>query len=106
MNAASDLAATIQPTSSRAVPKAGAAHGEAAAARKTAEEFAAFFFSQSFESIFSNMGSDAMFGGGSAEGVYKSLLTQEYGKIAARTGTGAAIADAVQREIIHLQEIA
>jgi hypothetical protein len=50
------------------------------------------------------MSSDKMFGGGSGEDVYKSLLTQEYGKIVARTG-GLGIADAVQREIIHMQEV-
>ena len=102
MTLATDLAASLQ-TPATAAPKPNVARGDVAGARKTAEDFAAFFFSQSFESIFGNMSSDSMFGGGSAEGVYKSLLTQEYGKIAARTG-GLGIADAVQREILHLQE--
>jgi peptidoglycan hydrolase FlgJ len=104
MASAMNLAASLQaPTT--AAPKPSAARGDVAGARKTAEDFAAFFFSQSFETIFGSMSSDSMFGGGSAEGVYKSLLTQEYGKIAARTG-GMGIADSVQREILHLQEMA
>ena len=99
-----DLAASPQ-TPTKAAPTPSVARGDVAGARKTAEDFAAFFFSQSFENIFGNMSSDSMFGGGSAESVYKSLLTQEYGKAVARTG-GLGIADAVQREILRLQEIA
>jgi peptidoglycan hydrolase FlgJ len=99
-----DLAASLQAPA-KAAPKTSVARGDVAGARKTAEDFAAFFFSQSFETIFGSMSSDSLFGGGSAEGVYKSLLTQEYGKIAARTG-GMGIADTVQREILRLQEMA
>ena len=75
----------------------------AADSRKSAEDFAAFFFSQSLESMFSTLGEDRLFGGGSGETVFRSLMLQEFGKLAARSG-GLGIADAVQREIIHLQE--
>jgi Rod binding domain-containing protein len=105
MMASPDLTATLQAASSTATPKPSAARGDVAGARKTAEDFAAFFFSQSLESVFSNMGSDKMFGGGSGEEVYKSLLTQEYGKVMARSA-GAGLADTVQREILRLQESA
>jgi Rod binding domain-containing protein len=44
-----------------------------------------------------------MFGGGSAETVYRSLLLQEYSKVAAGNG-GVGIADAVRREILRAQE--
>ena len=104
MTSAGDLTASLQAASTAAAPKPSVARGDVAGARKTAEDFAAFFFSQSLESVFSAMSSDKMFGGGSGEDVYKSLLTQEYGKIIARTG-GLGIADAVQRDIVHLQEI-
>jgi flagellar protein FlgJ len=73
------------------------------AARKTAQDFEAFFLSQVFENVFSGVNSDAMFGGGAGETVYRSLLLQEYSKVAARNG-GVGIADAVQREILRAQE--
>ena len=94
----------VETTPTRAAPSTAVARGDAAGARKAAEEFAAFFFSQSFETIFGNMSANSLFGGGSGETVYRSLLTQEYGKIAARSG-GLGIADAVQREILRLQEV-
>jgi peptidoglycan hydrolase FlgJ len=105
MASALDLTASLQAASSKATPKPSAAHGDVAGARKAAEDFATFFFSQSLESVFSNMGADKMFGGGSGEEIYKSLLTQEYGKAMARS-SGAGITDTVQREILRLQEMA
>jgi flagellar protein FlgJ len=104
MSALPDPTSAIPSTAAQAAPRPYAAPGDVAGARKAAEDFAAFFFSQSLESVFGGMSSDKMFGGGSGEEVYKSLLTQEYGKIMARTG-GLGIADAVQRDIIHLQEV-
>jgi flagellar protein FlgJ len=44
-----------------------------------------------------------MFGGGEAEGMYRSLLNQEYGKAIAAHGS-LGIADAIKREMLHLQE--
>jgi Rod binding domain-containing protein len=74
-----------------------------AAARKTAEDFEAFFLAQAMDSMFAGINSDALFGGGSSESVYRSLLLQEYAKVAAKSG-GIGIADAVQREILRMQE--
>src|ERR1043166_962607 len=102
---ATDLTASLQAAAANAAPRPHVARGDVAGARKTAEEFAAFFFSQSLESVFSGMSTDKMFGGGSGEEVYKSLLTQEYGKVMARA-TGAGLTDTVQREILRLQEMA
>jgi peptidoglycan hydrolase FlgJ len=98
-----DLSISLQAPAN-AAPKPSVARGDVAGARKAAEDFAAFFFSQSLESVFSNMSTDMLFGGGSGEEVYKSLLTQEYGKVVARA-TGAGLADTVQREILRLQEM-
>ena len=72
-------------------------------ARKAAEEFEAFFLGQAFESMFSGLGGDKLFGAGSSEGVFRSLLVQEYGKEAARSG-GVGIAEQVYREILRQQE--
>jgi peptidoglycan hydrolase FlgJ len=74
-----------------------------AAAHKTAQDFESFFLSQTFENMFSGVGTDSLFGGGNAETVYRSLLLQEYSKVAAKAG-GVGIADAVQREILQAQE--
>jgi Rod binding domain-containing protein len=83
-----------------AAPKPGANAGDA---RKAAENFEAFFLSQSLDSMFAGVESDSLFGGGSSENVYRSLLNQEYAKVAAKSG-GVGIADAVQREILRMQE--
>ena len=105
MSGLADFSSAIPPAAHRTVPRPYAAPGDVAGARKAAEDFAAFFFSQSLESVFGSMSSDKMFGGGSGEDVFKSLLTQEYGKAMARS-SGAGITDTVQREILHLQEMA
>jgi Rod binding domain-containing protein len=74
-------------------------------AGRTAEQFEAFFLSSIMENLFTGVGSDSLFGGGPSEGVYRSMLLQEYGKVAARGG-GIGIADAVQREMVRMQEAA
>ena len=58
---------------------------------------------QVMESMFAGIETDGPFGGGFGEGVFRSLLLQEFGKeMAARGGVG--IADAVQKEILRIQE--
>jgi flagellar protein FlgJ len=95
----------VSPAPAAAPPRLGTVHGDTAAARKSAEDFTAFFFTQSLETVYSNVSADTLFGGGSGENIYHSLMIQEYGKIAARTG-GMGIADSVQREILRMQEAA
>jgi flagellar protein FlgJ len=97
----------IDPTLGLALRQAPTVSGtrDPAAARKTAEDFEAFFLSQTFEQMFSSVAPDALFGGGSAEEAYRSMLFQEYGKAVAKSG-GIGLADAVQREILKLQEVA
>ena len=70
---------------------------------KVAEDFEAFYLTQVTANMFAGIETDPLFGGGPGEGVFRSLLTQEYGKIIARSG-GVGIADSVSREIIKLQE--
>jgi len=95
------LPATQAPSASPATPAAGAT--DAAGARKTAEDFEAFFLSQSMDSMFAGINGDSVTGGGQSETVYRSLLIQQYAKVAAKSG-GIGIADAVQREILRIQE--
>jgi peptidoglycan hydrolase FlgJ len=82
-------------------PAAGAV--DASGAAKVAQDFESFFLAQAMDSMFAGIESDKLFGGGEGENVYKSLLSQEYAKVAAKSG-GTGIADAVQREILRLQE--
>lgn len=73
-------------------------------AREAAVEFEGFFIAMTLESMFSGIETDGLFGGGHGEKIFRSMMLQEYGKtIAQRNGIG--LADAVQREIIRLQEV-
>jgi flagellar protein FlgJ len=74
-----------------------------AAARGAGQEFESFFVGQMLESMYAGMDADPTFGGGPGENAFRSLLLQEYGKATAQHG-GFGIADAVQREILRLQE--
>jgi Rod binding domain-containing protein len=72
--------------------------------RRAAEEFEAVFISQMLAPMFEGLESDQLFGGGPGEDIYRSILVEEYGKAIARSG-GIGISDAVQREILRLQEV-
>jgi flagellar protein FlgJ len=95
------LPATQAPTA--AAPNSAAGGQDPSGAQKAAQDFEAFFLAQAMDSMFAGIESDKLFGAGNGENVYRSLLSQEYAKVAAKTG-GVGIADAVQREIIRLQE--
>ncbi len=94
-------AATIAGGSGASTPRTTA---DPSAALKAAQDFESFFLSQSFETMFSGISTDGLFGGGDGESIYRSLLIQEYSKLAAKNG-GVGIAAAVQREILHSQEV-
>ncbi|MCK5296582.1 MAG: rod-binding protein [Alphaproteobacteria bacterium] len=72
--------------------------------RKVAEQFEAFFLSQTMEQMHSGIETDGMFGGGHAEKVFRSMLFDEYGKLTAKTG-GIGIADTIMRSMIQTQEV-
>jgi Rod binding domain-containing protein len=103
------LAATNAITYGTAPQTSGATSGgtsgtvDIAGAQKAGQDFEAFFLSQVFENMFSSVGTDPTFGGGNGETIYRSLLLQEYSKVAARSAS-TGIADSVTREIIKLQE--
>jgi Rod binding domain-containing protein len=46
---------------------------------------------------------EGLFGGGQSEKIFRSMMVDEYGKAIAQAG-GVGIADAVQREILKMQE--
>jgi Rod binding domain-containing protein len=91
-----------QAFSAGSVPQPAKA-GSAAGARKTAEEFEAFFLTQMLEHMFKGVPTDGYFGGGYGEGVYRSVMLQEYGRVLSKAG-GIGVADMVSRELMRLQE--
>lgn len=72
-------------------------------AREAAQDFEAFFLSQTFETMFNTIETDEMFGGGNAEKIFHSFLIDEYGKTMASNG-GIGVADYVMNTILELQE--
>jgi flagellar protein FlgJ len=90
--------------SAATIPHPAALRGDVAGARKSAEDFTAFFLSQSLESMYANVAPNSVFGGGNGEAVYRSLMIQEYGKVMSQSNNGLGIVDDVQREILRLQE--
>ena len=95
--------AAAQSASSFARPPAVARTGDPEQVGKTAREFEAFFVGQVLEHMFKDVPTGGMFGGGHAEGVYRSMLLQHYGRAIADRG-GFGIADAVSRELLKTQE--
>ncbi len=73
--------------------------------QRVAEEFEAVFLSQMLAPMFEGLETDELFGGGPGEDIYRSVLVEEYGKSIARAG-GIGLSDAIQREILMLQEAA
>jgi Rod binding domain-containing protein len=71
--------------------------------KSAAQDFEAVFLNTLFQQMFNNIGKGP-FGGGSAAGVWRSLLTDEYAKSFAKAG-GIGIADHVQRALLAQQEV-
>jgi Rod binding domain-containing protein len=71
-------------------------------AREAAEDFEAVFIAQMMQPMFEGISSEAPFGGGQGEMVFRQMLIQEYGKAVAGNG-GIGIADTVYREILRMQ---
>ncbi|MEN0651607.1 rod-binding protein [Hyphobacterium vulgare] len=74
-----------------------------AEARQVAEEFEAFFLSQILEQMFTGVGENNPFGGGSGEQAFRGLLNEEYAKVMARAG-GLGLSDNLTTEILRYQE--
>jgi len=73
-------------------------------ARKTAQEFEAFFLGQMLQPMFSNISAEEPFGGGPGEDIWRSMQVDEFGKAIAKSG-GIGIGDALFREILKMQEV-
>ena len=97
-------AARPQAGASAKTTPAGTMEAAERAAKKAGEEFEALFISEMLAPVFKNLKTDGLFGGGSGEEIYRSMLVQEYGKAVAKAG-GVGIAESVQREILKMQEM-
>lgn len=89
-------------------PKSGVLEGQAGAAgtgrlKESALEFEAVFLAQMLRSLTSDLeGSDGPLGGGEGD-PFRSMLTDEIGKLISRAG-GIGVADAILQEMLRMQE--
>jgi Rod binding domain-containing protein len=68
-----------------------------------AKEFESVFITEMMKPMFESVEVDPMFGGGNGEDVYRTMLTQEYGKKIAE-GQSLGLADYVTSALIRAQE--
>jgi Rod binding domain-containing protein len=103
MSALSVLDAPVSPDTQSAAPRTTSTNNPEKA-RKAAQDFEAFFISQTMESMFAGLQSDGPFDGGNAEHVFRSVMNEQYGKEMAKTGS-FGIANQVYAEILKTQEV-
>jgi peptidoglycan hydrolase FlgJ len=71
-------------------------------ARAVAQEFERMFVTEMLQPMFSGLQTEAPFGGGQGEEVFRPMLLDQYADAVAKGG-GVGIADAVMKEILRLQ---
>jgi len=69
---------------------------------EAAREFEAVFVAEMMKPMFEGIETEAPFGGGKGEEVFRGMLLQEYGKIVSQTGS-IGIADQVKEAMIRMQ---
>jgi len=77
--------------------------GGAAALKRAAQDFEAVFLARMLAPMFEGLKTDGPFGGGHAEGIYRSMMVDEMGTAIARSG-GIGIADSIYEQLLRLQE--
>lgn len=78
-------------------------HANSKQIHETAEKFEAFFIGQMMEHMMSGIEVDPVFGGGHGEEMWRSMLSQEYGKEIAKSGK-LGISDNVMKGMLRMQE--
>lgn len=73
--------------------------------KSVAEEFESVFVQQFIDSLWSGLETPAPFGGGHAEGIYRSMLNEQMAQQMTAEG-GFGLADQIYRELVGLQETA
>jgi Rod binding domain-containing protein len=84
---------------------AGSPAGSHGATRRVAQEFEAQAIAAMFQPVFAALPTDGPFGGGQAEAQWRPMLVDAIARDMARAG-GLGIGDAVQRELLRVQEAA
>ncbi|CCG40643.1 rod-binding protein [Magnetospirillum molischianum] len=76
-------------------------------AAKTAKAFESQFVSQMYQHMFEGVEADGLFGGGTGEKMFRSLLIDEYAKMTTNRpgGSGFGIAPAIQKMLLKQQEV-
>ncbi len=69
---------------------------------ETAQAFEASFLSAMLQPMFASLNTEAPFGGGKGEEMFRSFLTEAIARQVAKGG-GVGVADTVQREMLKLQ---
>ncbi len=92
------LAAKSQPI---AAPSASA---NPEVLKKAAKQFEGGFISEFMGQMFEGMPTDGPFGGGEGEQMFRSLLTDEYGK-QIEAGGGFGLSDAITKQLLQTQEM-
>ncbi|HXJ01070.1 MAG TPA: rod-binding protein [Micropepsaceae bacterium] len=72
-------------------------------ATKVAKDFEAVFINEIMGSMFAGISTDGPFGGGPGEGIFRSMMIENYSKSIAAQG-GFGLADAVKHELLRAQE--
>jgi flagellar protein FlgJ len=75
----------------------------AASIDKAAKDFEAVFINEFLGAMFEGIQTDGPFGGGPGEGIFRSLMLDQYSKTVSANG-GFGLADAVKREMLRMQE--
>ena len=70
--------------------------------RRTSKDFEAQLMGQMLQPMFEGLATDGPFGGGQAEGTYRSFMADAMGKQMARSG-GLHVAQSVEREMLKMQ---
>ncbi len=68
-----------------------------------AQDFEAMFVAEMIKPMFEGISTEAPFGGGKGEEVFRSMLLQEYGKLISQTGS-IGLTSQVKEEMIRMQE--
>jgi len=74
-------------------------------ATKVAQDFEAVFIAEILSPMFESLPTDGPFGGGPSEGIFRSMMVEQYSKSLAAQG-GLGLADTVKRQLLQAQEAA
>lgn len=69
-----------------------------------AKEFEGMFYSQMLAPMFDSMETDPVFGGGQGEKMFRSLLTEQYGKLMAEGQGNSPLSTQVRDMMLKIQE--